>query len=124
MAEPTPEVKSLVAAVTVEMTRLFAETIAAYHRDEAGARVFSLAEAASRLNNMSEQKLTLECRAGKAAHTRIGKFRGMTAAQIERYAAQHSVFDDATPQTPASEVATAIEMTRQSGARRGRGQAA
>jgi hypothetical protein len=95
-----------------------------YLRDQAGARVFSLKEAAERLNNMSEQKLTLECRAGKVAHTRIGKFRGMTASQIERYAADHAVCDDATPQTPESEVAAAIAMSRQSGARRGRRSAA
>jgi hypothetical protein len=122
--DPTPVAADVATAVAAEVTRMLTAAIAAYHRDEAGARVFSLEEAAERLH-MSAQKLTIECRAGKVAHTRIGKFRGLTAEQIVRYAAQHTVFDDATPSTPASDVAAAIAMSQRSGgARRGRGQAA
>jgi hypothetical protein len=114
---PIPDADTIAEAVSEAVARRLEAAIAAYHRDEAGARVFSLAEAAGRLH-MSEQKLTLECRAGKVAHTRIGKFRGMTAEQVDRYAAQHAVFDDVTPSTPAADVAAAIAMSRRSGGRR------
>lgn len=76
--------------VAEEVTRLLTAAIAAYHRDQAGARVFSLDEAAERLH-MSPRALALGCRSGQIAHTKIGKFRGLTNAQIEQYAAENAV---------------------------------
>jgi AraC-like DNA-binding protein len=111
MASPDPT--SIAAEVAAEVTRLLTAAIAAYHRDEAGARVFSLAEAAERLH-MSERTLTLGCRAGEITHTKIGKFRGLTAAQIEQYAAENTVSNGGPAQ---DEVAQAVALSRQSASR-------
>ena len=107
------DASTLAMQVAEEVTRMLTAAIAAYHRDEAGARVFSLAEAADRLH-MSERTLTLGCRAGDITHTKIGKFRGMTATQIEQYAAEHTV-SNGSPGT--AETAQAIAMSRQTASR-------
>lgn len=112
---------SIATAVAAEVARLLTTAISAYMRDDDGAWVYPLSEAAERLH-MSEQRLTLECRGHvpgvKVAHTQIGKFRGMTGEQIKRYAAQHAVNDDAAPAAPTSDLAAAIAMTQRSGAAR------
>lgn len=128
MAEPLSEADRIEVAnaVAAEVTRRLTDAIAAYHRDEAGARVFSLEESAARLH-MSTRRLEHEC-AGrtdrKVEHTQIGRFRGMTNAQIELYASLHRKVSGESADDSSSDIAAAIQMSRQSGARRGRRSAA
>lgn len=117
MTQPTP----LAAEVAEQVTRLLTEAIAAYHRDEFGARVFDLDQAADRMH-MSRRALELGCRRGEIVHTKIGKFRGLTNAQIEMHLASNEVRPDG--EASCGEAEEARLRTLQSGARRGRRRAA
>ncbi len=118
MTQPSPAATELAA----EVARVLADTIAALQRASDGARVFSIAEAAERLN-MAPRTLEQMCRAGIVTHTKIGRSRGLTAKQIEIEIARNEQRGvDATPAE--DEMEQARRLTLNSGARRGAGRAA
>ena len=90
---------------------------------DTGARVFPLDEAAGRLN-MSARTLEQWCRAGQIDHTKIGKFRGLTAQQIDRVVADHAVSKGTPAATADDELAVARETSLKAAARRTSGRAA
>ena len=92
-------------------------------RDDTGARVFPIDEAADRLN-MSARTLEVWCRTGQVDHTKIGKFRGLTAKQIDRVAADHAVLKGAPAVSADDELAVAREASLKTAARHTRGKAA
>ncbi|WP_250029676.1 hypothetical protein [Paractinoplanes maris] len=89
--------------------------------DNGDDRVYSLTEVAAR-TGFAERQLTLDCRAGLIEHTRRGSFRGMTSRQIAILVGRHAEGGDLAhrvKRTAAeSGLAQALEMTRQSGAKR------
>jgi hypothetical protein len=87
-------------------------------RDETGARVFSIDEAAERLN-MAPRTLAILCRRKLVTHTRIGRSPGLTAQQIDVVAARHVVEGTANPlPSDVDEMQQAIQMSRSPASRR------
>lgn len=82
-------------------------------------QVFTLDEVAA-ITHTSPRRLKDQCRAGLVEHFRDGRFRGMTARQIDKYVSGKSGGHADTPVQPAGEFAAVREATRRSGARRGR----
>lgn len=97
--------------------------------DNGDDRVYSLAEVAER-TGFAERQLTLDCRAGRVEHTKRGGFRGMTSRQISILVGRHAEGGDLAHRVKRTDaengLAQALEMTRQSGAKRAapRGRAA
>lgn len=113
MAEPTPD-----EILAERIAALLDRALSTLHRDETGARVFPIEDAAERLN-MSSRTLAHWCREGLVDHTKIGRFRGLTARQIDIVAARHEQQGTDGP-LPASsdEMHEAVQMSRKSAARR------
>ncbi len=74
--------------LALTVAALLDQALSKLRRDETGARVYPISEAAVRLN-MSDRTLEQWCRDGVVVHTKIGRFRGLTAHQIERVIADH-----------------------------------
>lgn len=76
--------------IAATVAALLEQALSKLRPDDTGARVYPIDEAAARLN-MSPRTLELWCRNHTVDHTKIGKFRGLTAEQIDRVAADHAV---------------------------------
>lgn len=116
MSAPTVDV-----LIADRIAVLLDEALSKLVRDETGARVYPLDVAADRLH-MAERTLTVWCREGLVDHTHIGRFRGMTAKQIDALAARHERKGSGAP-LPAvtDELSEARTATAKGGAaRRGR----
>lgn len=85
--------------LAARISDLLSQALSTLVRDDTGARVFPIPEAAARLN-MSARTLELMCRQDEVVHTKIGKRRGLTAAQIERVAADHEIKTGSTSVSP------------------------
>jgi hypothetical protein len=102
-----------------EVSRLMSTLIDGIRTGETGDdRVYSLPEVSNR-TGFALRQLREDCRADLVEHVHRGDFRGMTSRQIAILVARHSSGGDLASRTsPRGALAAALEMTRNSGAKR------
>lgn len=103
-----------------EVSRLMSTLIDGIRTGDNGDdRVYSLPEVSDR-TGFALRQLREDCRADLVEHVHRGDFRGMTSRQIAILVARHSSGGDlaARRMAPGGPLSAALEMTRNSGAKR------
>jgi hypothetical protein len=103
-----------------EAARLLSIALERYVTTDAGERVFPLREVAE-MTGMSHRALLDDCRADKLEHVHRGDLRGMTRRQVAILVGRYSRGGDLeAPGRKPDELDVARQMSRNSGAKRGR----
>lgn len=104
--------------LAMRVAALLDQALSSLMRDETGARVYPIEEAAARLN-MSATTLEQWCRDRVVDHTKLGRRRGLTAAQIDRISASNELKSTGSrPVRPGDDLAAARKASAKAASRK------